>query len=108
MQIEQNFRDEKNICFGFSWRLSRSKSIERVSILCLISMIASFLLLLIGFIAEKSKLHYQFQANTIKSRRVLSLIYLGKQIICSKLKEIHYQTIKQAIRLLDDLTVCLR
>ena len=33
-------------------------------------------------------LHYRFQANTIKNRRVLSLVFLGKQIIEHALEKI--------------------
>ncbi|MBS0290494.1 MAG: transposase [Proteobacteria bacterium] len=35
MQIEQNFRDDKNERWGFGWRYSKTKNHERYSILLL-------------------------------------------------------------------------
>ena len=81
MQIEQNFRDDKSPRFGFSWRFSKSEGINRMSVLCLISCIATLTLWFIGFEAERRELHYQFQANTIKNRRVLSFISLSKNML---------------------------
>lgn len=81
MQIEQNFRDDKNQRFGFAWRYSRTTDIIKISILCLIAAIATLILWFIGFFAEKQSLQYDFQANTVKKHRVLSFIFLGMQII---------------------------
>jgi len=49
--------------------------------LILIATIASIILILIGTEAERQKKQYRYQANTCKSHRVLSLLYLAKQII---------------------------
>lgn len=81
MQIEQNFRDDKSPRFGFSWRFSKSEGVNRISVLCLISCIATLTLWFIGFEAERRKLHYQFQANTVKNRRVLSFLSVSKNIL---------------------------
>jgi len=81
MQIEQNFRDDKSPRFGFSWRFSKSEGINRMSVLCLIACIATLVLWFIGFEGERRQLQYQFQANTIKKRRVLSFLTLSKNII---------------------------
>ncbi len=81
MQIEQNFRDDKSLRYGFSWRFSKSRGVGRISILCLIAFIASIVLWLVGYEAERRKWHKKFQANTIKNRRVLSFLTLAKQII---------------------------
>ena len=81
MQIEQNFRDDKSPRFGFSWRFSKSEGVNRMNVLCLISCIATLVLWFIGFEGERRKLQYQFQANTVKKRRVLSFITLSKNIL---------------------------
>lgn len=81
MQIEQNFRDDKSPRFGFSWRFSKSEGVNRMSVLCLIFRIATLTLWFIGFEAERRKLQYQFQENTVKKRRVLSFITLSKNIL---------------------------
>lgn len=81
MQIEQNFRDDKNERWGFSFQFGRSRTAKRISILLLIACICSFILMMIGIAAEKNNLHKSFQANTIKHRRVLSFLSLAKQVI---------------------------
>lgn len=81
MQIEQNFRDDKSERFGMGFRYSRTKSLQRLNTLFLLSTIATYLLWWIGVSAEKKKLHWDFQANTVRSRRVLSFIFLAKKII---------------------------
>ena len=49
MQIEQNFRDDKSLRYGFSWRHSKTTSASRISVLCLIATIATCVLWFIGF-----------------------------------------------------------
>ncbi|WFW23098.1 IS4 family transposase [Citrobacter braakii] len=81
MQIEQNFRDEKSSRFGYGLRLSRSQGRKRLSILNQVAAMASLLLWLTGYIAEKKALHLQYQANSMKGRRVLSYLSLAENII---------------------------
>lgn len=81
MQIEQNFRDDKSMKYGFSWRFSKSTGVNRMSILCLIASLASIALWFVGYEAERRNWHTKFQANTIKNRRVLSFLTLAKQVI---------------------------
>lgn len=82
-QIENSFRDTKNQRVGFSLNDTGTRNIERLNILLLIVYIASIGLWFIGQCAKENKRHYQFQANTIKHRDVLSNIYLGWQILFS-------------------------
>ena len=81
MQIEQNFRDDKSPKYGFSWRFSKTVGIERMSVLCLIACIAGTALWFIGFEAERRQWHLKYQANTVRTRRVLSFLTLAKNII---------------------------
>ena len=81
MQIEELFRDFKNMRFGWSLKEARCSSSQRYSVLLLIASIAHFITMMIGIIAEKRKLHLHFQTNSITHRRVLSLFFLGKEII---------------------------
>jgi hypothetical protein len=86
MQIEEGFRDLKSSRYGFGFENAFSKKIARIEILLLIAMLASFVAWLTGWIAEKNGLHCQFQSNTIKKRRVLSLFFLGCRVIKRKIK----------------------
>lgn len=96
MQIEQNFRDDKNERWGFGWRYSRTKNPERYSILLLIAFIAALVLWLIGRAAETKLLHKDYQANTSK-KRTLSYLSLGKQILKHSLSKISAQDISKAM-----------
>lgn len=86
MKIEEGFRDLKSSKYGFGFEKSYSKDIKRIEILLLIAMVASFIAWLIGLVAEINNLHLQFQSNSIKKRRVLSLFYLGCQVVRKKIK----------------------
>ena len=81
MQIEEGFRDLKSSKYGFGFEKSKTKKPNRIEILLMIAMVASAMAYITGWIAEERKLHYKFQANTIKTRRVLSLFYLGCRVI---------------------------
>ena len=80
MQIEQNFRDEKNPRWGFGLRLGASRSFERVAVLSLIATLASIIMWLSGFSLENRGIHHKYQANTVKNRRVISLLKLAENV----------------------------
>jgi hypothetical protein len=98
MTIEEAFRDTKNEYYGLGLKRSRSNHIERLQTLLLIALIAQYTLYVIGKAAEILKYHYDFQANTIKNRRVLSYCYLGKRILAHKNYHIPECIIKKAQR----------
>lgn len=81
MQIEEAFRDTKNAKLGMSLEFANSRSPERFDILLLIGALILYILWCIGFAAEQLNLHHSLQANTEKRKRVLSHIYLGREIV---------------------------
>jgi hypothetical protein len=81
MQIEEGLRDLKSTKYGFGFEHMMSYKPKRIQVLLLIAQIAAFIAYVVGHIAENQHKHYQFQANSIKHRRVLSLFYLGRRII---------------------------
>jgi len=86
MQIEEGFRDLKSSRYGFSFEDAYSRKRERIEVLLLIAALASLIAWLTGWLAERNNLHYQFQSNSIKKRRVLSLFYLGCRVISKEVK----------------------
>jgi hypothetical protein len=99
MQIEETFRDTKNIRFGWSFRHAFTRSANRYAILLLLAALAGFVLTIIGIAAEKRDLHLLYQANTIRHRRVLSLFYLGKAILArARPPELAFLDIKDACK----------
>lgn len=81
MQIEQNFRDEKSERFGFGLRASKSRSTGRMLVLSLLATLSTIVMWLLGYHAENKGLHLRYQANSIKSRRVISYLTLAKNIL---------------------------
>lgn len=81
MQIEQNFRDEKSERYGFGLRSSFSRSGSRIQVLSLLATLSTVVLWLAGYEAERRGLHLRYQANSIKSRRVISYLTLAKNIL---------------------------
>lgn len=81
MQIEQNFRDEKSERFGFGLRASNSRSTGRVLVLSLLATLSTVVLWLLGYHAENKGLHLKYQANSLKSRRVISYLTLAKNVL---------------------------
>ncbi len=81
MQIEQNFRDEKSERFGFGLRASKSRSTGRMLVLSLLATLSTIVMWLLGYHAENKGLHLRYQANSIKSRRVISCLALAKNIL---------------------------
>ncbi len=94
MQIEHEFRDTKDERWGLGFRFSRTKDIRRLRILIMLSVLAIWLLWIIGRAAEDKKFHRHFQANSIKNKRILSLVFLGREVVKS-----HY------LALLGDLSI---
>ena len=81
MQIEQTFRDLKSHRFGFGLRYARSGSARRIQVLVLLTALAALVLWIAGLVGRTLNLGRHFQANTIRSRRVLSIPFLGRQIL---------------------------
>ncbi|NCC53548.1 MAG: hypothetical protein EOM20_20375, partial [Spartobacteria bacterium] len=80
MQIEQSFRDMKNLHFGEGLERSRSCGTERFAVLVLIASLAAFLLWLIGTAAERAGVHRRLHPGNGK-RRVYSRIFLARLLL---------------------------
>lgn len=83
MQIEETFRDAKSYRFGFALTHARTKSTRRADVLLLLAALGHLFAVLLGIAAEAGRLQRHFQANTLKTRRVLSLPMLGRLLLTS-------------------------
>jgi hypothetical protein len=81
MQIEEGFRDVKSHRFGLSLAYHRTYSVRRLQVLLLIATLALMVLWLLGMAAILLKQHYQFQANSVRHKKVLSIIFIGLQMV---------------------------
>ena len=84
MQIEETFRDLKNDRWGFALVLARSRSRQRREILLLIAALATWALWLLGLAARARRWQRHFQANTERAREVLSVVFLGRELLRSR------------------------
>lgn len=100
MQIEEAFRDIKNQRTGFSLSDTRTRAQERLANLLLIGMLATLVVWMLGRLAEEKQLHYQYQANTVKTQRVLSLFYLGCLLILHGQTQFTQRVCQHAIKLI--------
>ena len=81
MQIEETFRDVKGHQWGMGLRYARCNSAKRLEVLLLIAALATLVLWMSGLHARLEGVGRQFQANTLRSRAVLSLVFLGQQFL---------------------------
>ena len=93
MQIELTFRDLKSHRFGWGLEDARCRSTQRTAIQIMLVAIASLVTLLVGFAAEQDGLRRHFQANTIRNRRVLSLVALGRAVLATQCERIRIVTV---------------
>ena len=80
MQIEEAFRDMKNSRWGFSLCEAKCTTTYRYENLMLVGTLATFAVWLMGKVAELKQWQYRYQANTIKTRNILSTFFLGCQV----------------------------
>lgn len=95
-QIEGSFRDLKCAQWGFHLRAHRTRSPARLQILVLIGTLAAYVAWLTGLAGYALSLHRQHQANTVRSHRVLSFVYLGLQLLWHDEEQLSHACINQA------------
>ena len=81
MQIEEGFRDIKNSRWGLAFNEARCTTTYRYENLLLVAHLATLAVWMIGKIAELKQWHRQYQANTMKTEKVLSTFFLGLEVI---------------------------
>lgn len=81
MKIEESFRDMKSERYGLGIAQYGLKKPARLGNMLLIAMLTNFIACCLGQALEMKNKHWEFQANSIRSRRVLSYFYLGCQAI---------------------------
>ena len=81
MSIEEGFRDTKNERFGLALNFSATQCNKRIEILLMIAMLTQVALLTVGKMAYSKGYYKDFQANTVRDRKVLSYFYLGKELL---------------------------
>jgi hypothetical protein len=80
-QIELTFRDQKSGRFGLALDEVRTKQLKRINAYLTLAALAHYVAFVTGAEAEKAGVAPDYQANTERKRRVLSLPRLGAEIL---------------------------
>jgi hypothetical protein len=99
MKVEHEFRDTKDVQWGIGLSETRTYNPSRLEILLLVGHLALLLLWLVGLATEQQGRHYAYQANTVKGHRVLSLVFLGLQVILHEPHNIQLAKLDAALSL---------
>ena len=102
MQIEEGFRDMKSRQYGLGFEQNKSQSLRRLSVLILLTTLASMVLTLTGIAVTLAKKHRDYQANSIKNKRVISFQFLGLRAIADQRLKIPIALFRQAREKLND------
>lgn len=103
MQIEETFRDMKNARWGYGLEYARCRSAARLENLLLIVMLAMLATWLVGLAAKEKRLDRQLQANTERKRPVLSIHFIGRQVIEATTELLKPDALRRAIKALSGL-----
>lgn len=105
MQIEETFRDMKNPRWGYALEYARSGSAARLENLLLITTLAMLATWLLGLAAKAMHLDRQMQANTERERPVLSIHFIGRQVIEATAELLKPPCLRRAVK---DLAMLVR
>jgi hypothetical protein len=108
MQIEENFRDTKDRRYGFGLNESGTRTTKRLSILLLIAALSTFLCWIAGIHARLNKYSSNYQAHSAKFTSVLSIVYLGREVIVREPVRLIKKQFFDLIRLLSEMTIFLQ
>jgi hypothetical protein len=78
MQIETTYRDLKSGRLGWGLEHARTTTTKRLAVQLALAAIAAGVTIVAGLAAEQHGLERHFQANTVRARRVVSLLTLGR------------------------------
>lgn len=102
MQIEESFRDLKT---GLNFNKSKTRTRAYLCVLLLLAMLAQYVLFLLGMAVKLKRLHFRYQANSLKTGTILSYQFIGLRAFRDrylKLKrcdlEAAYQKIRQLMQ----------
>ena len=98
MQIEEEtFRDLKCHRWGFGLCYSRCNDIRRLQAMLLLGALATLLSWLVGLAARSLNLHRRLQANTERRRPVLSVFFVGRELLRRQTDDLPSSALRRAV-----------
>lgn len=101
MQIEESFRDMKS---GLQMNSCGTRNMKRLEVLLIIAAVTQYLLYWLGLAVKEAKKHWQYQANSIRTRNVLSCQFIGLRAYKDKRLKLNEKHWKSALNTLKALT----
>lgn len=101
MNIEEAFRAMKSHRFGLGFADNLSKQLKRLEVLLLLGLLAFFVFWCLGKAVELTKQHWQYQANTIRHRKVLSTFFIGLKVVNDVRISVSWGEVEQAFEQLN-------
>ena len=98
MQIELTFRDHKGLRWGWQLEYTGSRCTQRLEVLVLIGTLAMFLTWLVGLAGEARDWTRHGQVNTVRNRRVISIVFLGRQLLNSSRLRLTKQALLESMQ----------
>ena len=106
MQIEETFRDLKCHRWGFGLCYSLCKSAARLNTMLLLAVLASLVVWIVGLAGRSIQANWQLQANTERSREVLSAFFIGRELLRTRCTLLGPRHIAEALLTLRAHIVC--
>jgi hypothetical protein len=78
MEIAESFRDLK---LGLNFNESNTRTLEYLSVLLLLAMLAQYVLFLLGMAVKRSTQHLRYHTNSHKTGAILSYQFIGLRAI---------------------------
>lgn len=102
MQIEQNFRDIKNEQWGVGLRRHASSGTTRINMLFFLATLLIIIFWWCGLMMETHRKHRNYQANSIKHKRVRSFVHLARMGFRHEPEFFVWDIFKQILSCLND------
>ena len=103
MKVEEGVRDTKDARWGFALRYARSRRAERMEVFLLLAALGALVCWLAGLAAETRQWGQHFQVNTVRTRSVLSTVFVGRQLLTSLRFRLACGDLRQALERLPSL-----
>lgn len=97
MQIEEAFRDCKSALMGLGLSRHRSTSINRRTVLCLLTTLAHFVLWCVGMAGKDTAQARRVRVNSSSKRAPYSTIFMGRLLIAQRRFRLPDKLVQRAI-----------
>ena len=77
---------------------NKTTQLKRLSVLILLTTLAHWMLMILGMMVTVDNKHRQYQANSLKTKNVLSLQFIGQRVALDKYIQLTMSSCLRAIK----------